>query len=103
MHTQPTVYVVDDDAALRESLAFLIESVGLKVRTFASGTDFLAGVSPDAGGCLLLDVRMPGMSGLELQARLGEVGITLPVLILTGHGDVPMAVRAMKAGAFDFF
>ncbi len=103
MEHQPTVYVVDDDAALRESLAFLIESVGLQVRTFESADDFLTGIAPDAHGCLLLDVRMPGMSGLELQARLGDHGITLPVLILTGHGDVPMAVRAMKAGAFDFF
>ena len=103
MDDRPTVFVVDDDAALRESLVFLIESVGLHVRAFDSADAFLAGVTGEAHGCLLLDVRMPGMSGLELQARLGEHGIALPVLILTGHGDVPMAVRAMKAGAFDFF
>lgn len=96
------VYVVDDDQAMRESLQWLIESVGMQVRTFASADAFLQAYRPDWSGCLLLDVRMPGMSGLELQAYLSRRAITLPVIIITGHGDVAMAVRAMKAGALDF-
>ncbi len=96
------VYVVDDDQAMRESLQWLIESVGMKVRTFASADDFLKAYRSDWRGCLLLDVRMPGMSGLELQAYLARCSITLPVILITGHGDVTMAVRAMKAGALDF-
>lgn len=96
------VYVVDDDQAMRESLQFLIESVGLCVRTFASADAFLGAYRSDWSGCLLLDVRMPGMSGLELQAYLAKKSIRLPVIVITGHGDVAMAVRAMKAGAYDF-
>jgi FixJ family two-component response regulator len=97
-----TIFVVDDDQAARESLCWLIESVGLRVRCFASAREFLEGHDRSAQGCLLVDVRMPGMSGLELQERLLAEGSQLPVIVLTGHGDVPMAVRAMKAGAVDF-
>jgi len=98
----PTVYIVDDDDAVRGALGALLGSVSLHCEAFASAEDFLAVVSRDMRGCLLLDVRMPGMSGLELQRKLQELGITLPVVIITGHGDVPMAVRALKAGASDF-
>jgi len=97
-----TVFVVDDDQAMRNSLKWLISSVGMRVETFASADDFLAGYYPGRAGCLLLDVRMPGMSGLELQEVLAERDIQLPVIIITGHGDVPMAVRALKSGAIDF-
>jgi RNA polymerase sigma factor (sigma-70 family) len=99
---EPTVFVVDDDEAMRSSLKWLIESTGMAVRTFDSADAFLAGYSPDWTGCLLLDVRMPGMSGLELQAYLAQAGYRLPVIIITGHGDVAMAVKAMQAGALDF-
>lgn len=99
---EPTVFVVDDDDGVRGALGMLFRSVGLRVEAFASAHAFLAAYRRGAPGCLLLDVRMPGMSGLELQERLGSEGITLPVIILTGHGDVPMAVGAIKAGAFDF-
>lgn len=100
--SEPTVFVVDDDDAMRESLTWLIESVGLKVATYASADDFLQAYYPGRPGCLLLDVRMPGMSGLELQGHLQQQQVTVPVIMITGHGDVPMAVRAMKAGAIDF-
>ncbi len=96
------IYVVDDDEAVRESLQWLLESVSLPVRTFASAQEFLDAYDPDCGGCVVLDVRMPGMSGLEVQKRLAEIEHSLPVIIITGHGDVPMAVRALKAGAVDF-
>ncbi len=99
---KPTVFVVDDDEAVRESLHFLISSVDLQVQTFASATDFLDNYEPGLAGCLVVDVRMPGMSGLELQRQLSDRRINLPVIIITGHGDVDMAVRAMKSGAFDF-
>jgi two-component system, LuxR family, response regulator FixJ len=98
----PTVYVVDDDDAVREALGDLLESVGLSHRSFASSEEFLAAADSTMQGCLLLDVRMPGMSGLGLQHTLQEHGVVLPVIIITGHGDVPMAVRAMKSGASDF-
>ncbi len=97
-----TIYVVDDDQAVRESLCWLLESVDLPVVTYASAQEFLADYNPEMGGCLILDVRMPGMSGLELQNKLIEIECTLPILIITGHGDVPMAVRALKNGAVDF-
>ena len=97
-----TVFVVDDDQAMRSSLQWLIESVGMKVESFASADDFLRQYYPGRAGCLLLDVRMPGMSGLDLQEYLRHNDIHIPVIIITGHGDVPMAVRAMKAGAVDF-
>jgi RNA polymerase sigma factor (sigma-70 family) len=102
MSSESTVFVVDDDQAMRTSLQWLIESTGMSVRTFASADAFLAGYYPGRAGCLLLDVRMPGMSGLELQSYLAQEGYRLPVIIITGHGDVAMAVRAMKAGAVDF-
>ena len=100
--TPPTVFIVDDDPSLRDSLQFLLESVGLGVRIFSSAQDFLDGAAPEAPGCLLLDVRMPGMSGLDLQHELAEAEISLPIIFITGHGTVPMSVRAMKAGAVDF-
>ena len=102
MSKQATVFVVDDDQAMRNSLKWLIESVGLTVRTYASADDFIKDYYPGRAGCLLLDVRMPGMSGLELQEQFLEQQIKIPIIIITGHGDVPMAVRAMKAGAVDF-
>lgn len=98
----PTVYVVDDDPAMRSSLRWLIESVGLTVRTCSSAQEFLGTYRASDPGCLVLDVRMPGMSGLDLQAELGQRGIPIPILIITGYAEVPLAVRAMKAGAFDF-
>ena len=99
---RPTVFIVDDDEAMRESLEFLLKSAGLSVEAFDSAEAFLRHLDPAMDGCLLLDVRMPGMSGLDLQARLERDAINLPVILLTAHGDVPMAVRAMRAGAFDF-
>jgi len=99
---QPTVYVVDDDRLARESLEWLIDSVGLPVKTFASGQEFLDFSSKDLLGCLVLDVRMPDISGMDLHIKLKQQGCTLPVIIMTGHADVDMAVRAMKAGAYDF-
>lgn len=97
-----TVYVVDDDQAMRTSMRWLIESVGVKVECYDSADAFLRAYYPGRASCLLLDVRMPGMSGLELQEYLNSREIRLPIIIITGHGDVPMAVRAMKAGAIDF-
>ncbi len=99
---EPTVFVVDDDEAMRRSLKWLIESTGMRVKTFDSADAFLTAYAPDWAGCLLLDVRMPGMSGLELQAYLARADYGLPVVIITGHGDVAMAVKAMQAGALDF-
>ena len=98
----PTVFVVDDDAAVRQSFEWLVGSVGLKTETYASARAFLEGYDPARPGCLVLDVRMPGMSGLELQERLAAQGITLPVIVVSGYGDVPTAVRVMKQGAVDF-
>lgn len=97
-----TVFVVDDDNAMRSSLCWLIESINLKVRTFASALEYLDTFDPDEPGCLVLDVRMPGMSGMELLDRLADYPLTPPTIIITGHGDVPMAVRAIKHGALDF-
>ncbi|MCG7949363.1 MAG: response regulator, partial [Candidatus Thiodiazotropha taylori] len=102
MSNRPTVFVVDDDQAMRNSLKWLIESVSMQVETFESANAFIQSYYPGRSGCLLLDVRMPGMSGLELQEYLKVNQIAIPVIIITGHGDVPMAVRAMKAGAVDF-
>jgi two-component system, LuxR family, response regulator FixJ len=98
----PTVFVVDDDQAVCNSLRLLLKSVGLATQTMSSATDFLAAYQPGQPGCLVLDVRMPGMSGLELQQELNVRGATIPVIFVTGHGDVPMAVDAMQHGAFDF-
>jgi len=102
MTNEPTVFVVDDDQAMRDSLTWLIESAGLRVQAFGSAEEFLRVYYPGQAGCLLLDVRMPGMSGLELQANLARQEIRIPVIIITGHGDVAMAVKAMRAGALDF-
>lgn len=98
----PTVFVVDDDDAVRTSMAALVTSVGLNVETFYSAEQFLAAYKPDYPGCLILDVRMTGMGGLELQQLLKDRGASLPVIVITGHGDVPVAVRAMKNGAQEF-
>jgi two-component system response regulator FixJ len=103
MTREPTVFVVDDDPAVLDSLRMLIESVGLRVQTAPSAQAFLSSYDPDRPGCLVLDVRMPEMSGLELQQRLASQGVRLPILIVTGHGNVPTAVKAFKAGAMDFF
>lgn len=100
--TEPTVYVVDDDPAIRDSLHGLITSVDLRVETFAQTQQFLDAYDPDTPGCLLLDIRMPRMSGLELMKIYSEKFSNLPVIIITGHSDVELAVRAMKLGAFDF-
>ncbi len=97
----PCIAVVDDDEALRDSLAWLLDSVGLATRAFADGEAFLA-AAPEGFDAVLLDVRMPGLSGLQVQQRLNERGDSTPVIFMTGHGDVPMAVAALKAGAFDF-
>ena len=102
MYTSSTVYVVDDDPAMRDSLSWLLSSVNLKAETFASADDFLARWEPSHPGCLLLDLRMAGMNGLELQERLVERGHEIPIIFISGHGDVPTAVRAMQAGAVEF-
>ena len=96
------VFVIDDDESMREALKSLIRSVGLKVETFASAHEFLQSRRPDIPACLILDVRMPGLSGLDLQRDLGEANIHIPIIFITGHGDIPMSVRAMKAGAVEF-
>jgi FixJ family two-component response regulator len=96
------VVIVDDDAAIRKSLDSLFRSVGLATRLFGSPAELLAGPLPDGPGCIVLDVRLPGVSGLDLQGQLTRQGIDFPVIFMTGHGDIPMSVRAMKAGAVDF-
>ena len=98
----PAVYVVDDDAALRDSLRWLLESAGHRVATYASAKAFLAADAAEQGGCLLLDIRMPGMSVPELQDKLKRRCRAIPIVFITGYGDVPMAVNAVKKGAFDF-
>ena len=98
----PVVYVVDDDPSIRDALDSLIRSVGFRAQTFASAKDFLRSVRPDAPGCLVLDVRLPGLSGLDLQRELARVDIRIPIIFITGHGDIPMSVSAMKAGAVEF-
>lgn len=100
--TDPRVYIVDDDEAMRDSLLWLLESQGFAVTAFASAEDFLAACREGMAGCIVLDVRMPGMSGLELYEKLNARQCTLPVIFITGHGDVPMAVSALKKGAVDF-
>jgi len=96
------VYVVDDDDSMRRALSLLLNTVGYKTAAFAGPREFLDKFTADAAGCLVLDIRMPGMSGLELQQHLNKMGSMLPVIFITGHGDVPMAVQAMKEGAFEF-
>jgi two-component system, LuxR family, response regulator FixJ len=98
----PVVFIVDDDEAVRSSLRLLLKSVGLMPQALGSAREFLQKYDPEQPGCLVLDVRMPGMSGLELQEHLNKLGAVIPVIFVTGHGDVPMAVEAMQAGAFDF-
>ena len=96
------VFIIDDDPSMREALEDLVRSVGLEVRTFAAPQEFLESKPPDVTGCLVLDVRLPGMSGLTFQKELAKEGPALPVIFITGHGDIPMSVRAMKAGAVEF-
>jgi two-component system response regulator FixJ len=102
MPANRVVHVIDDDAAVRQSLAFLLSTAGLAVRVHASAVDFLKVLPEIQGGCIVTDIRMPEMDGLELQRRLRELKAGLPVIVMTGHGDVPLAVEAMKAGAIDF-
>lgn len=99
---QPIVFVVDDDDAVRASLERLIRSAGFTVKTFASANQFLENERPDVPGCLVLDVKLPGIGGLDLQRRLAENDIAIPIVFITGHGDIPMSVRAIKAGAIEF-
>jgi len=101
MNSQAIVYIVDDDEAVRHSLGLLLQSVGLTTLSFSSASSFLDGYDAAQPGCLILDVRMPDMSGLDLQQVLSDKGINIPTIIITGHGDIPLAVRAMKAGAMD--
>jgi FixJ family two-component response regulator len=100
--TKPIVYVVDDDASLRDALERLFRSVGLQAKTFASAPEFLRNALADGPSCLVLDVRLPGLSGLDFQAELLKADIDIPIVFMTGHGDIPMTVRAMKAGAIEF-
>jgi FixJ family two-component response regulator len=99
---RPIVYVIDDDPSMRAALEDLVGSIGLQVRAFASPQEFLESKQADSPGCLVLDIRLPGMSGLSFQKELVKAGLPLPVIFITGHGDIPMSVRAMKAGAVDF-
>jgi len=99
---QPIVFVVDDDASMRQALARLLQSVQLRVEVFASPQEFLQSKRPDVPGCLVLDVRLPGLSGLDFQAELLKADVRISIVFITGHGDIPMSVRAMKAGAVDF-
>lgn len=100
--SEPLVFVIDDDEGIRQALKSLLQSVGLKVETFASGADFLECNSPNVPSCLVLDVRLQGLSGLDFQAELAKAGIQVPIVFITGHGDIPMTVKAMKAGAVEF-
>src|SRR5215217_1615789 len=102
MPSEPIVHVVDDDLAVRQSLSFLLASDGFPVRLYESATAFLDSVKDAAAGCIVTDVRMPGIDGLEFLRRLNARGFALPVIVMTGHADVPLAVEAMKAGAIDF-
>jgi FixJ family two-component response regulator len=97
-----TVFIVDDDASLREGLSDLLDAAGLRTVCFSSAEDFVEHWTPDMAGCLLLDVRLPGMNGMELQGQIAELGITLPIIIMTAHGDIPMVRKALKAGAVEF-
>ena len=99
---KPIVHVVDDDVSVREGLGSLIRSAGLRIETFASAQEFLDSPRSDVASCLVLDVRLPGLSGLDLQKRMAEANIEIPIIFITGHGDVPTSVRAMKAGAVEF-
>jgi FixJ family two-component response regulator len=98
----PTVFVIDDDAALRESIQGLLKSVGLRSEAFGAAQEFLRSKRPDVPSCLVLDVRLPGVNGLEFQRQLADAGIRIPIIFITGHGDIPMTVKAMKSGAVEF-
>lgn len=100
--TELRIHVVDDDEAIRQSIGFMLRKAGHRVVTFSTGSEFLSAIDRTTRGCVLLDVRMPGIDGLEVQRRMAEAGIALPVIMLTGHGDVSLAVRAVKAGAIEF-
>ena len=100
--SQSVVFVIDDDASLRESLMSLLGSVGLRTEAFGSGAEFLRCKLPDVPSCLILDIRLPGLSGLDFQAELARASIKIPIIFITGHGDIPMTVRAMKSGAVEF-
>lgn len=100
--SKPMIFVIDDDASMREALSSLFGSVGLRVTAFASAAEFLQAKLPDCPTCLVLDVRLPGLSGLDFQAELAKANIDIPIVFMTGHGDIPMTVRAMKAGAVEF-
>ena len=102
MKQEPTVYIIDDDEAVRDSLKMLMRSVGQSVETFSSPAEFLEVYDENSPGCIVLDIRMPGMSGLELQSNLNDMHCILPIIFITGHGDVPMAVQAIKDGAMNF-
>jgi len=102
LSAEPTVFVVDDDSGVRDTLRWLVESIGLKIETFASAQEFLNAYDPSRPGCLVTDVRMPGMSGIELQSKLAAEEVTLPIIVVSGYADVPTAVRSMKRGAIDF-
>jgi FixJ family two-component response regulator len=99
---EPIVFVIDDDALIRDGIRSLVKSVGLRVETFASAQDFMLAKRPDVPACLILDVRMPGLNGLDLQRNLSAANIYIPIIFITGHGDIPMTVRAMKEGALEF-
>jgi FixJ family two-component response regulator len=99
---QPTVFVIDDDESMRRALTNLFQSVGLRVEVFGSAPELLQSNLPDVASCLVLDIRLPGLSGLDFQAELAKANIHIPIIFMTGHGDIPMTVRAMKAGAIDF-
>jgi FixJ family two-component response regulator len=99
---EPIVFAIDDDASMREALSRLFRSVGMRAQIFASAQDFLMFKRPEAPACLVLDVRMPGLSGLDLQSELAAADLTIPIIFITGHGDIPMSVQAMKAGAVEF-
>src|SRR3981189_3955943 len=100
--TAPTVFVGDDDDLVRAAIHGMLKSVGLRSETFGSAQEFLASKRPDAPSCLVLDVRLPGLSGLDFQRELADAGIRIPIIFITGHGDIPMSVRAMKSGAVEF-
>jgi FixJ family two-component response regulator len=102
MSSKPTIHVVDDDEAMRDSLVWLLDDDRYDVRTYASGEDFLERFAPSPPACVILDIRMPGISGVEVHERMARQGVVTPVVFVTGHGDVPMAVDAIKRGAFDF-
>jgi FixJ family two-component response regulator len=99
---EPMVFVIDDDASMRRALANLFQSVGLRVEAFGSAPEMLQSKLPDIASCLVLDIRLPGLSGLDFQAELAKANIHIPIIFMTGHGDIPMTVRAMKSGAIDF-